>query len=243
MTDQTLQNALNKIAREGFLDLADYDYISARVSFRLNLREQFYWSALQTVEKYFKAILLFNGQKVRDIKHHVVEAQKRITKDARVPLVLDHYHLDLLGVLEEFGNNRYRTGFTRMLGDELPKLDQLVWTIRHYARSTRLEIDGVDKSEWYLQNLLPPKPADAPTSNQISDGELEKILAQGDDDPLRQELVWCNCYYGKPENATPLPPRGHSSSHIPVYERDWFKNGKSEDGVSLVEVIKEFVQF
>lgn len=94
-----------------------------------------------------------------------------------------------LDVLEEFGDNRYRTSFTRMLGNELPKLDQLVWTIRHYARSTRLETDGIDKSEWYLRNLLPPNPADTPTSNQFGDGVLETILARGDDDPLRQELV------------------------------------------------------
>jgi hypothetical protein len=42
MVAQALQNALDAIAREEFRDLADYDYIYARVSFRLNLREQFY---------------------------------------------------------------------------------------------------------------------------------------------------------------------------------------------------------
>ena len=89
MTDQTLQNALNAIAREEFRDLADYDYISARVSFRLNLREQFYWSGLQVVEKYLKAILLFNGQKIKDIGHYVTKAKSRISANTRVPLVLD----------------------------------------------------------------------------------------------------------------------------------------------------------
>ncbi len=240
MTDQALQNALNSIARE-FSDLADYDYISARVSFRLNLREQFYWSGLQAIEKYFKAILLFNGQSSLRLNHQLKLAYERIIQNTGIRLALQQSQLVFLGTLEEFGNNRYRTSYTRILGDELPKLDQLIWTIRHYAHSTRFEIDGVDKSEWYLQNLLPPNAADAPTANQISDGELEKILARESGDLLRQELVWCNCYYGKPENAT-LPPRRHSSSHIPVYEREWFTKGKNEGGKGLREMVKKYVK-
>ena len=150
MTDKTLQNALDAIAREGFRDLADYDYISARVSFRLGLREQYYWSALQAVEKYLKAILLFNQRKVKDLTHYVVKANKRIKESTRVPLIFDEDQLQLLVVLEEFGNNRYLTKYTQMIGDELPKFDRLIWTIRHYAHSPSLDVDGVDKSEWYL---------------------------------------------------------------------------------------------
>lgn len=242
MIDRALQNALNSIAREEFRDLADYDYISARVSFRLNLREQFYWSGLQAVEKYFKAILLFNGQSSLRLNHRLRSAYERIKQNTGIRLTLQQSQLVFLDTLEEFGNNRYRTSYTQILGDELPKLDQLIWAIRRYAHSTRFEIDSVDKTEWYLQNLLPPKPADVPTSNQISGGELEKILARECGDLLRQELVWCNCYYGKPENATPLPPRRHSSSHLPVYEREWFKNGKNDDGRNLREMVEEYVR-
>lgn len=243
MTDKTLRNALVAIAREGFRDLADYDYISARVSFRLNLREQFYWSALQATEKYLKAILLFNQQKVKDLRHYVVKAIKRIKENTHVPLMLDEGQLQFLGVLEEFGNNRYGTRYTRIIGYELPKLDQLIWTIRHYAHSPSLEVDGVDKSEWYLQNLRPPNIADTATSNQISDGELEKILSQSDTDSLRQELIWCNRYYGRPENALQLPARVHSSSHTPVYERDWFTKTKVESGKTLAKAVQDFVKF
>lgn len=242
MRDPALQNALNAIAREEFRDLADYDYISARISFRLSLREQFYWSGLQAVEKYLKAILLFSGQKIENIRHHVAAANEQITRLARVPLMLDGDQLRLLHVLEELGNNRYRTSYTRMLGDELPKLDSLVWTIRHYARNTILEVDGVDKSDWYAQYLVPPNPGDTPTSNQIGEGELEKILARESSDLLKQELVWCNCFYGKSENAV-LAQGWNSSSHIPVYEREWFRNGKCTNGGYLADEIRKYVKF
>lgn len=243
MTDKTLQIALDSIAREGFRDLADYDYISARVSFRLNLREQFYWSALQATEKYLKAILLFNQQTVKGLTHSVVKANKRIKESTRVPLSFDEDQLQLLVVLEEFGNNRYVTRDTRIIGYELPKLDQLIWTVRHYAHSPSLDVDGVDKSEWYLQNLRPPNPADMPTSKQISDGKLERILSRDSSDDLRKELVWCNQHYGRPENAAQAPTRVHSSSQSSVYERDWFTKAKVHYSKTLPDAVRDFVSF
>lgn len=243
MIDKTLQNALDAIAREGFRDLADYDYISARVSFRLNLREQFYWSALQAVEKYLKAILLFNQQKVKDLGHSVVKASKRIKQHTHVPLTLVEDQLQFLGVLEEFGNNRYGTRYTHIIGYELPKLDRLIWTIRHYAHSPPLIPGEIDKSEWYLKNLHPPNPADTPTNKQIDCRELEKILSRDSSDALRQELVWCNQYFGGPENAVQFPKIVHSSSHIPLYEQDWFIQAKVECGRTLAEAVQDFVRF
>ncbi len=243
MADITLHTALDAIAREGFRDLADYDYISARVNLRLNLREQFYWSALQAVEKYLKAILLFNGQKVRDLSHYVVKINRRVEECTQVSLKLDGDQLQLLTVLEEFGNNRYSTKSTFIIGKELMALDKLVWTIRHCARSFRLEVDGVDKSESYLKNFLPPNPANTPTTIQFNDGKLESVLSNGSTDPLRQALVWCNQFYGESENAAQTPDVIHTSTHIPPYERCWFKNAKLECGKTLEQAVKEYVQF
>ncbi|CUB05958.1 HEPN domain-containing protein [Marinomonas fungiae] len=55
------QLVLNTLAKDIFRKQADFDYISARVNFRLGLRQQFLWSAQQAIEKYLKAILLFKG--------------------------------------------------------------------------------------------------------------------------------------------------------------------------------------
>lgn len=243
MTDKTLQNVLDAIAREGFRDIADYDYVSARVNFRLNLREQFYWSALQATEKLLKAILLFNQQKVKGLRHFVVKAYERIKNDTAVPLNLDKDQRQFLAMLEEFGNNRYRTSYTRIIGDELPKVDCLIWTIRHYARSPRLEVEGIDKTEWVLKNWHAPKLCDAPVSMQISGGELEKVLSRDTSDELRQGLVWCNHYYGGPENARQTPAMVYSSSQSSIYERIWISETKVQYSKSLADALQDFVSF
>ena len=59
------QIILNTLATDVFRKQADYDYIAARANYRMCLRQQFLWSAHQAVEKYLKAILLFNGKSAR----------------------------------------------------------------------------------------------------------------------------------------------------------------------------------
>src|SRR6266581_4487649 len=57
--------ALHSIAQEIFRDQGDKDYITGRAAYRMNLREQFLWAALQACEKYLKGILLFNEMSAR----------------------------------------------------------------------------------------------------------------------------------------------------------------------------------
>jgi len=60
---------LNDFATRSFRDVADQDYIAARLSYRHGLIPQFHWQALQALEKYIKAILLYNRIKAKDINH------------------------------------------------------------------------------------------------------------------------------------------------------------------------------
>ena len=60
-----LQVVLNTFASDIFRRQADFDYIAARANYRMHLRQQFLWSAQQAMEKYLKAILLFNGKSAR----------------------------------------------------------------------------------------------------------------------------------------------------------------------------------
>ncbi len=55
-------------------DLADKDYISARMSYRVDLTDQFLWSGLQALEKYLKATLLFNNLSTLKLSHHLDKA-------------------------------------------------------------------------------------------------------------------------------------------------------------------------
>ena len=51
---------INVFAIRSFRDVADYDYIAARMAYRAQLVPQFLWSSLQALEKYLKCILLLN---------------------------------------------------------------------------------------------------------------------------------------------------------------------------------------
>jgi hypothetical protein len=51
---------INDFAVRSFRDIADGDYIVARLAHRATLIPQFLWSSLQAVEKYLKGILLLN---------------------------------------------------------------------------------------------------------------------------------------------------------------------------------------
>jgi hypothetical protein len=56
---------VNSFATECFRNVADTDYVAARMHSRFGLIEQFQWSALQAIEKYLKAILLYNARAIQ----------------------------------------------------------------------------------------------------------------------------------------------------------------------------------
>ena len=52
--------SLNDFAVRSFREIADGDYIAARLSFRASLMPQFLWQSLEAIEKYLKCILVLN---------------------------------------------------------------------------------------------------------------------------------------------------------------------------------------
>ena len=58
MDADTRDALLNEFALRCFRDVADGDYISARLAYRAEIFIQAYWATQQALEKYFKAILL-----------------------------------------------------------------------------------------------------------------------------------------------------------------------------------------
>ena len=51
---------LNDFATRSFREIADCDYIAARLSYRAQLVPQFLWQSLQAIEKYLKCALVLN---------------------------------------------------------------------------------------------------------------------------------------------------------------------------------------
>jgi integrase len=58
LTPDLLDAHLNNFAMQCFRDIADGDYIAARMAFRADLIPQALWASEQAIEKYLKAILL-----------------------------------------------------------------------------------------------------------------------------------------------------------------------------------------
>jgi len=65
---------INDFANRSFRDHADQDYIMARIAYRKEFDQQFRWCSLQALEKYLKAILLYNRVSAKGIGHVPVMA-------------------------------------------------------------------------------------------------------------------------------------------------------------------------
>src|SRR3954452_5491489 len=78
-----------------FRDVADRDYICARVCYRLNLAQQFLWAGFQAVEKYLKAILLYNDRSAKKLGHDIEAAYRQLVeiKDINfdIPVVVEQF--------------------------------------------------------------------------------------------------------------------------------------------------------
>lgn len=69
MITENIKMLLYETARFCFRDVADNDYLSARILFRFGFIQQAYWFSEQAVEKYLKAILLFNEISTKNLGH------------------------------------------------------------------------------------------------------------------------------------------------------------------------------
>ena len=58
------------------------------MSYRNELDQQFLWNSLQAVEKYLKAILLYNGRSSKGIKHNIVKGLELVSAIDDIQFVL-----------------------------------------------------------------------------------------------------------------------------------------------------------
>lgn len=193
---------LNSFASECFRDVADTDYISARVHYRLGLIEQFQWSASQALEKYLKAILLFNGHSAKGLSHKLMMALKRVDEIKEFSIDLQDSERSLILHIDRNGQNRYLEQSSCASGEELLWLDSTVWSLRRYCQVLDYEITDSHKnrvsmlksnllkihSEFYLKN---------PHRFSIQGGFLEAVLNGRKGKSVREQLVWKNFWYGR----------------------------------------------
>ncbi len=178
------------------------------MAYRARLIPQFHWSSLQAIEKYLKAILLYNRIKARDINHDLSKALGHI-KELPFKLKLSNSSLELIRHLDKFGRFRYLESSFYVFGPKLIELDKTIWEIRRYCKHMNYQysfddghtINGLDlelaKIEQSDQQI--------PQKLRIMGGVLEKII-ENKRHEAREPLLWRNAFFGtKARNTLKIP--------------------------------------
>jgi HEPN domain-containing protein len=192
-----LDRSLNSFATQSFRDQADRDYITARIACRFELFPQFLWSAHQAIEKYLKAILLYNRVNASAVGHDL-KAAMDLTKKLSFSIELSDRSRRFIDHLAECGEFRYIDVPYYVDGHVLVDLDLSVWEVRRYCQV--LDVFGkklsaaeqalLDKA---LANLA--KITSEPRHRfRVHGGLLEQVLASSKH-PSRPALVWQNAIY------------------------------------------------
>ncbi len=183
--DEKIQEVLNDFAIESFRKTADQDYIAARMSYKAGLVEPFLWSALHAIEKYLKAILLFNSVSAKKGGHDIEELLCRVKKIKNVDLGLPKNVENFIKYLNQYGENRYFEGCALLEQYALDNLDETIWYIRrccHYD------------SYPHLPKIPPAQQVQNPKRCDMS-GFLEEVIKK--ELPAYPYLIWNNWFYGK----------------------------------------------
>jgi HEPN domain-containing protein len=193
-----IDRRINDFATRAFRDMADRDYLAARLACRADLMPQFLWSAQQAIEKYLKCILLLNRVPARDVRHDINKAME-LTKKLSFEVDLSERSQKFINHVASYGEWRYLDVSTFVAGRVLVSLDLAVWELRRYCQVLNvfgkklipLEQEMLDAALDDLR-LSGTKPRH---TFRLSRGYLEDVLDHAEH-PARDALVWQNPCYG-----------------------------------------------
>lgn len=200
----TTDQLLNDFAIRSFRDIADGDYIAARMACRAEMVVQYLWASQQAVEKYLKCILLLHRIPAKKMRHHLGRGLYAINKSGKVTLDLTKGTQAFIDYLDQYGAFRYLEVSNHALGYDLVRLDRAVWELRRFC-------------------TLAPEPRQAalrdgfPVPNvRIPGGHLEKIV-DSPKDRAREPLLWQNAFFGKRVRRTVKMKGWLKASNSPLY--------------------------
>lgn len=190
---------INDFANRSFRDLADQDYVLARIAYRTEFDQQFRWCSLQAIEKYLKAILLYNCVSSRGIGHDLIEALNRVKCIADLEFSVPSKIETFIQYISEYGADRYLSHSTYLEGSELQKLDETIWRIRRYCYFMRqsINVNGVEKDLFELNKQAASQMYLKKSRHkyQIQGGYLEEVINRKL--PAYDALVWKNLFFGR----------------------------------------------
>jgi hypothetical protein len=195
---------LNDFAVRCFRDIADADYIAARMAFRATLIVQYLWASQQAIEKYLKGILLLYRVPATHVFHDLEKALSKIQNSGKLTLNLTAGTMDFIEYIDSYGQFRYLENSPILFGSDLVRLDRAIWEIRRYCtlsedgRKVRL-VDGV------------PAPM-----VRIGGGHLEKIIDKSNH-AAREPLLWQNAFFGRRKRRTIRLRGGFHATNSPLF--------------------------
>lgn len=211
---------INGFATQSFRDQADRDYIAARLACRADLMPQFLWSAQQAVEKYLKAILLYNRVPAKRVGHNIETALQLVEA---IPKTLFTINLSsrsrkFIDHLATCGQNRYIEQPYHVSGHVLVDLDLAVWELRRYCQVLNVFGKVLPEKE---QKLLAQALADLTKSDteprhkfRLHGGFLEEVL-KSPKHLARSSLLWNNATFASRKRAT-IKVRDHVMGGNPL---------------------------
>lgn len=199
-----LDRLVNGFSTQSFRDQADRDYIAARLSCRHELFPQFLWSSHQSIEKYLKAILLYNRIRANQVGHDLTEALS-LTNKLPFQIKLSDRSRKFIDHLSTVGEFRYIDVPFHVYGHILIDLDLAVWEIRRYCqvlnvfgKQTPLEEQKLLDAAW---TELECSDANPRHKFHLHGGLLEKIVSDIKH-PSRSALLWHNPCFGSRKRST-----------------------------------------
>lgn len=194
----TIDRAINNFASRSFRDMADGDYISARLACRAVLIPQFLWAAQQALEKYLKYVLLVNRIPATEVRHNILSALE-LTENLPFKIELRPQSLKFIKHIATYGEYRYLDISYFVRGYVLLDLDMAVWDLRRYCQVIDVRGKQLPLDEQILLEkanaALSESNANPPHEFRLNGGVLEKIL-DTKDHPAREALVWQNAFFG-----------------------------------------------
>jgi len=188
---------LDDFAIRSLRDMADNDYVLARMAIRAELGPQFLWSSLQAIEKYLKAILLINRVPSTKPTHNLAVLVAKAEGIKKLRFSISGTTRAFVEFLDEYGRFRYLEVSYHVKARDLVMLDLAAWDIRRYCARLDYSLAKGGKEVSVLEyelGRIERASRDRRDFRWFS-GELEKIIANRKH-PARPWLIWKNVCFG-----------------------------------------------